>query len=1095
MAEQQYLKQQQATCPQTHTWVDASAGTGKTKILTDLILRLLLNDTPPSNIIALTFTKAAATEMKSRILDVLSQWAILDTASLQRDIMSMIGCMPNAVQLNKARSLFTEVLDCPGGLKIQTIHHFCQELLHRFPLEARIPLNHTLLNENEARRLLDQIINRTLYAEDLSLILQHYSYAYLKECLLEILTSTTASIDIVDLNQKREALQSFLQVDLSISPSHLLSSFLDDSPDWQVAITILNEGSPSDQRLADRLKQPRFYDQYLTSFLTQDGTIRKHLLSKKIDTSYPHIAAQVKQEAERIYDFNKQLRHLIAAHFSYALYHLAAKVNVNYQKHKEEHAMLDFDDLIIKTNHLLNTPGISPWILYKLDYQIDHILVDEAQDTNPLQWQIILKLTEDFFAGQSAREIIRTVFVVGDYKQSIYSFQGADPKLFLELKQIISEKAQLVKQRWQNISLDVSFRSCQAILDVVDAVFAPGDVSQGVHVGNQTLKHKSNRPLDGGKIEFWPLVKELTDEQIPYPAIASQTLARQLAAEIKQWLKEKRQIPAKGRSLEPQDIMILVQRRHAFMYDLIRNLKKNGIPVAGPDRMYLLDQVYIQDLLAFGRFLLLPSDDYSLACLLKSPLFNFSEEDLFELCAKREDRTLWAYLNQQSPFNSTYKRAQEMLIHYLNKVDYLTPFEMYAHLLGVSHGRQQFFARFGEEIADGLDEFLNLALNFESRSSASLELFLAEFVKQDPEIKRDFSNSDINAVRITTVHGAKGLEAPIVILSDTTFVPKTLPPLLWTELRDIQIPLWNAPKSFACEPIERVKKHNQVKQEEEYRRLLYVALTRAEDELYICGWVTDQDPARHCWYTLIQQGMLSLGAKEHNNRLIIEYPQRQSKIPLRHPLSKEGREEIPPWLFNPAKQEKVSTQFLSPSKLGQDLAIGFSPLEKQSSQRYQMGRVLHKLLELLANTVHADRQTKANQVFREYNLSMEKRHECYQLIEAILDDPQFHYLFGSGSYAEVPIAGQLRGEKYSGQIDRLVIRPEEIIIIDFKSDQHPPQTADLIDSRYCQQLLIYKQLLQQIYPHHKIFCQILWIRAKSLMSIPEESEEIRHAAA
>lgn len=1092
MAEQQHLKQRQATCPHTHTWVDASAGTGKTKILTDRILRFLLNETPPSNILALTFTKAAATEMKRRILEVLSQWATLDTASLQESVMSLIDCMPTASQLIKAKTLFAEVLDCPGGLKIQTIHHFCQELLHRFPLEAGIPLHYNLLTENEGKRLLNQIIEQTLYAEDLSLILHHYSYTYLQECLLEILMGTATSINIEDVSEKREAIQSLFQVDLSIARSYLLSPFCDHCPDWGAAITMLNGGSTSDQRLADLLKQPYLYDQYMTGFLTRDGEIRQRLLSQKIDAQYPHIGALLRQEAERIYAFNTHLKNLATAQFSYAHYHLVAKAKDSYEKYKKAHALLDFDDLIDKANRLLYTPDISPWILYKLDYQIDHILVDEAQDTNPLQWQIILKLAEEFFAGQSAREISRTLFVVGDYKQSIYSFQGADPNLFAGLKEIIAERAQQVNQRWQNVSLDVSFRSCQAILDVVDAVFSSKHVSQGVHAGDQSLKHLSNRPLDGGRIELWPLIQEKKDTLAPYSLTPSQTLARQIAAEIKQWLKEKRQIPAKGRSLEPKDMMILVQRRHSFMYELIRALKKNGIPVAGPDRLYLLDQIYIQDLLAFGRFLLLPNDDYALACLLKSPLFNLSEEALFEICSNRGERTLWSYLNQQSPHDSMYKSCQEMLTYYLNKVDYLTPYQLYAHLLSVSHGRQRFFARFGAEIADGLDEFLNLALKFESQSSASLELFIAEFEKDNPEIKRDFSNSDLNAVRITTVHGAKGLEAPIVILPDSTFVPKTLPPLLWAEE---QIPIWNAPKSLSSERVERVKKHYQTKQEEEYRRLLYVALTRAEDELYVCGWETNKEPAHNCWYTLIQQGMLSLGAKEQNARLLIDYPQRQPKVQLLHSLPKEGWDDIPTWLFNPAKQEKIATQFLSPSQLGQETLTAFSPLEKQSSERYQMGQVLHKLLELLANVRPSDRQTKANEIFKQYNVPTEKRQECSQLIEEILDDPTFNDLFGSQSYAEVPIAGQLGGEKYSGQIDRLVVLPQEIKIIDFKSDQHPPKSTDLVDLRYRQQLLIYKQLLQQIYPHHKISCQILWIRSKLLMTIPETREEKSHVAA
>jgi ATP-dependent helicase/nuclease subunit A len=1034
MAEQLQLKQRQATCPVSHTWVDASAGTGKTKILTDRILRFLLNQTPASNILALTFTKAAAIEMKTRILDRLSRWAIMDDSTLANDLMTIAS----DINLSKARSLFTEVLDCPGGLKIQTIHQFCQDLLNRFPLEAQIPVHYTLMNESESHRLIHQMIDQLLHTEDLSQILDHYSYAYVQECLVEILLST--EFQSLPLDKVRQS----YGVDLSVSQADMISRFCNERPDWSATIPLLETGGATDQKLAKVLKQPQNYQDYISGFLTQDGEIRKKLMSK----NFPEILA----EAEVVYAFNTKLKKLMMAQLSYAFYRLASKVMESYQRHKEAQALMDFDDLILKTTNLLSTEGIAPWILYKLDDHIDHILVDEAQDTNPLQWQIILKLAEDFFSGQSAREVPRTLFIVGDYKQSIYSFQGADPDLFRDLKQVMAEKASGTQQPWQNISLDISFRSCQAVLDVVDAVF-------------QDTHHESCRPLDGGKIELWPITQDEDNQDNPYALTASQILARQIASEIKQWLNEQRLIPAKGRSIEPKDIMILVQRRHSFMYELIRALKKKHIPVAGPDRMNLVDQLYIQDLIAFGRFLLLPNDDYNLACLLKSPLFNMSEEDLMELCVNRDDRSLWSQLNQPK-----HESVHALLSSYLNKVDYLTPYQIYAHLLCVSQGRQKFFTRFEHEIADGLDEFLNLALEFETTSAASLELFLDELTKMNPEIKRDFSSSDLNAVRITTVHGAKGLQAPIIILPDTTIVPKTLPSLLWDD-----VPLWNAPKSLATEEIIAVQQRYQTKQSEEHRRLLYVALTRAEDELYVSGWENHKEPPENCWYNLIRQGMQSIGAQEINNKLVIETPQQQTKKVQLTKIDKPS-EHIPAWLFEPAKQEKISTRFLSPSQVGQTSDKIISPLDQQNTHSFQDGLILHKLLELLPNLPPA-------------------KPEHYTLIKQIMDDPTLAHLFGAHSYAEVPIAGTIDGEKFSGQIDRLIVLENEIIILDFKSDQNPPSNPSLVDARYRQQLAVYKQLLQQIYPRHNITCQILWIRTKSLMTIPIESKEIRHAVA
>jgi ATP-dependent helicase/nuclease subunit A len=800
-----------------------------------------------------------------------------------------------------------------------------------------------------------------------------------------------------------------------------------------------------------------------------------------------------------------------------------------YGRHKRVRALLDYDDLILEVRDLLAREGIAPWVLFKLDGGLDHVLIDEAQDTNPEQWQVIQALTAEFFVGEGAREGPRTVFAVGDAKQSIYGFQRADPDAFAAMRDHFAQRAQEAHQPWDRVDLEVSFRSTAAVLDAVDRVFADPEVQDGLLFGEAWPQHDPVRVGQAGLVELWPpALPDEAGDPAPWdppgehrgglPARAR--LARLVAEKIRHWTQEdaasgddEAWLASKNRSLAPGDIMVLVRRRNEFVEELVRELKQRNVPVAGIDRMVLTDQLAVMDLVALGRMLLLPEDDLTLAIVLKGPLIGLDEDQLFSLAHDRRD-SLWGELARRGRTDPAFGAAHRNLSELLARTDYVRPFELFGELLGPGNGRERLVARLGPDANDPIDEFLSLALAYEREHAPSLEGFLHWLETGAQEVKRDLEHGG-GAVRIMTVHGAKGLQAPVVILPDTLQVPQAKRGLLWLEDRSEGsasgpgLALWPLGRDYDGPAATAARTAAKAAQDREYRRLLYVAMTRSEDRLYVCGWQTRNQPPSGCWYNVIARAMDGLAepATFDFSQVIDQgwtgsgwrLTGHQNAAPEAEESALEPSADLPAppdWSRTAPDREPVPARPLVPSRPTAEAPAVRSPLGPEEGLRFQRGRLVHRLLQSLPDLpqtarAEAARRFLANPV---HALTAARQEEIVQETLAVLNHPDFAEIFGPTSRAEVPVVGHVTGSGgssedsgpvVSGQIDRLVVTEHEVLIVDYKTNRPAPQNETQVSLIYLHQMAAYQAVLKAIYPNKKILCALLWTDDLRLMQLSD----------
>ncbi|MEW5726284.1 MAG: double-strand break repair helicase AddA, partial [Pseudomonadota bacterium] len=890
------LRQRQAADPGASVWVAASAGTGKTKVLTDRVLGLLLAGTPPHKILCLTFTKAAAAEMATRIARRLAKWATATDEALAGDLEKLRGTSPDAEALTGARRLFARVLDVPGGMHIETIHAFCQSLLRRFPLEAGLAPHFQVMDDRDAGELMESAKEEVLAAAraggDTALAsaldtvtgLVHESafpelmgeLARDRGRLARLLARHGGLKGVVGAARARLGLEPGDTAEGIVAAACLDSAF--DAAGCRAAVQALAAGKDTDCKraaeMAAWLDAPErrvvaFHD-WISVFLTDKGTVRTRLWTKGVGEAFPPVEAIMTAEAERILRISERLRSARVAEATAALLTLGDALLAAYERRKRARALMDYDDLILAARDLLAREGVAPWVLYKLDGGIDDVLIDEAQDTNPDQWAVVAALTEEFFAGRGARETVRTVFAVGDAKQSIYSFQRADPRAFEDMRALFARHVPAADQEWREVALRMSFRSTRAVLEAVDAVFADGGPgADGVAAPGEDIRHISFRKDQAGLVEIWPPVEpRAIDDPPPWKPPVERLrgdsprtrLAGLVARRIKAMVGAE-ELPSKGRPVRAGDVMVLVRRRGGFVEDLVRALKDEDVPVAGADRMVLTEQMAVMDLMALAAVLLLPEDDLTLATVLKGPLVGLSEDQLFRLAWNRGEAGLWETLRARLTDDPDFERAWLTLSDLMALADRLTPHALFAHVLGPLGGKRRLLARLGPDAEDPIDEFVALTLAFERGHPPSLQGFLRWLETGAVEIKRDLEQGGRDAVRIMTVHGAKGLQAPIVFLPDTMQVPAKGDRLLWLGGPADELLLWPPRAEMADEACRAGRDAQKAAREREYRRLLYVAMTRAEDRLIVCGWQTRKAPPENCWYNLVRAGVARTAAE------------------------------------------------------------------------------------------------------------------------------------------------------------------------------------------------------------------------------------------
>ena len=1095
--------QRRALAPGASVWVSASAGTGKTKVLTDRLLALMLDGTEPSRLLCLTFTRAAAAEMANRLNAELAEWATLPPGALAQRLVKLTGREPDAALLAHAGRLFARVLDTPGGVKIATIHAFCQSLLRRFPLEAGVPPEFAVLDERSTGDLLAEAREHVIaaaragadpgLAEALALVARHAADEERVAALVAGLAAERGKL--LDAAGGEAALRARLCAALGLG-ADVAAAAIDeefcrggDEAALREALacgTRLEHGDALAAWLADPAGRSARIAEYLLVFLTKNGEIRKRL---------PPVLAG---EAERALRYRHASQAAALRDATLALIRLGTALIAEYERRKALHGRLDYDDLVGKALGLLRRPGIAPWVLFKLDGGLDHILIDEAQDTNPEQWQIVAALADEFFAGEGARERARTVFAVGDAKQSIYSFQRADPREFLRMREHFQRRVDGARLEWCVVPLETSFRAAEPLLRAVDAVFADAAAADGVGLDGAPIRHLAARSGHAGLVELWPPAPPPPDDGNPRPLEARTRLARAIAATIARWLAQGEPLEPRGRAIRAGDVMVLVRRRDEFVTDLLRALKHRNVPVAGADRLVLTEQLAVQDLIALGQFLLFPEDDLTLATVLKGPLFGISEDELFRLAHGRGEERLWRRLRRLAPGHPGLAAAAERLGALLARADFVPPYELYAEILGAEGGRRAMLERLGPEADDPIEEFLAQALLYEREHVPSLQGFLHWLESGEIEVSRDFAARQRDEVRILTVHGAKGLEAPIVFLPDTMQVPEPRANLLWSERE--AMPLW-APRIAMAPPAYRAEREAQRRRDlQEYRRLLYVALTRAQDRLYVCGWLPRITPNAGNWYTLCQAGwrgmmtpfafdttgLIGEAAGWRGEGLRLASAQAAPPAdPARSRVAASADAALPGWLDRPPPPEPDPPKPLLPSRPGGSEPATLSPLATAGRDRFKRGLLVHRLLQALPELPPDERAAAARRFLAlpAHGLDPAEQEEICRETLAVLAEPGFAELWGPQARAEVPVVGLIGGHALSGVIDRLVVTERRVLIVDYKTVRPPPACEDEVAPVYLRQLAIYRAALARIYPDRDIACALLWTEAPRLMPI------------
>ncbi|MFA5955278.1 double-strand break repair helicase AddA [Hyphomicrobium sp.] len=1155
--------QSAASHPQNSAWVNANAGTGKTHVLTLRVLRLLLAGTRPERILCLTFTKAAAAEMSKRVFDRLAGWVTMAQDTLRADLTKVTGERVSDDLIARARTLFAHAIETPGGLKVQTIHAFAERLLQRYPLEAGVPPDFKILDDIAARDLKADAIEATLtqatsapnapLGKALQVIIRYAADSQFDQLISKAVEErkwleAAAHTEPREFLDELTAMDAFLRQQLSaratgaVADIHCECANVLSSDDIRELRELLATGGKTDvghaaklsAALAD-LDHRRKADILGDYFLIDKGEdVRKSLMTKALIQEKPGLHDRCQRAQQNFFKLSQELRALTLVEASLALYQLAGHVLRCYAAARNSAGALDFDDLILKTRDLLTSEnGQAQWVLFKLDGGLDHILVDEAQDTSPEQWDIISALAREFFSDMGAGAATRTVFAVGDEKQSIYSFQGAAPEKFAEMGQRFSDLAQNAQRTWKRVPLTLSFRTVAPVLSAVDRVFLDSVRTPGLTADSGSISHVANRIGHAGLVEIWDTEKPedavdadpwqpLSDTKEQSPA---NRLAERMAETIKSWIDSGERLLSEDRPITPGDILILVRKRNPFAVPMVAALKRRNIAVAGSDRIKLIEQIAVQDLMVLGDFLTLPEDDLALATVLKGPLFGLDDHDLLAIAHGRGQKTLWKALIEKAADKPEFAFAAETLRRWRAKADFTPPFEFFSGLLERDGMRAKMLNRLGPEAADVIDEFLGLALSYDERDPPSLTQFLAKLRAANPEVKRDMDHGR-DEVRVMTIHGAKGLEAPIVFLPDTctTSSGEDATSRL-VKLGDVTRPdglsepiVWVVKGTSGVPAVAAARAAKETRDAEERNRLLYVAMTRARDRLYVAGFESKRGPAPGCWYEVVSDALVP-GMTEivlEDGRKIWRTQTPQVSGPEKPKRERDAEREAisrPEFANARAPAEPKLSVPLAPSRLEpyapdvegepaappkRDAATtndSPSPLAVGGANRFLRGTITHALLQHLPS-IEDSRRAEIAMAFVERRgalLPAKVRASVVKETLAVLRDPAFAAIFGPESVAEAPLAaviprpsGKGPALDLSGQIDRIAITDHEVLVVDYKTNRPPPAEIGQVADAYLYQLAAYRLALREIYPDKVVRAALLWTDGPRLMEIPPD---------
>ncbi|RMA44190.1 double-strand break repair helicase AddA [Rhodophyticola porphyridii] len=1104
-----------AADPGTSTWLSANAGSGKTRVLTDRVARLLLDEVPPERILCLTYTKAAASEMQNRLFRRLGGWAMMPDDDLARALadLGLTAERVTPVLLSRARTLFARAIETPGGLKIQTIHSFCGGVLRRFPLEAGVSPGFTEMDERAQLLLAEDVLADLAEGGDIPAVDGVARYLS-GDDMAGLVRGLLAHRDGVEPPRESDKIFAWFGVDPGLSAADILrETFLgDEKPLCDRLAGLLDPKSRAhgkshrvlsgfDWAAPDLEDLAQIEEVFLTGSgantpdAAKIGSIGNAQIRAALGADLPPLEAfMLRLEAAR-----PRRRAMLSAQKTAALHRFAAAFLPAYDAAKQARGWLDFDDLIRRMRTLLMAPGVAQWVLFRLDGGIDHILVDEAQDTAPAQWQIIAKLAEEFASGEGARaDTARTVFVVGDKKQSIYSFQGADPSGFDRMRDHFADRLAQIDAPFQSRELIYSFRSAAPILALVDHV-AGGAAGAGL---GPDVGHRAFKSALPGRVDIWPHIPksdttEPSNWENPVDLLEEDhhhvRLARRVAEAIGSMLDGKTMIEVEKdgkpsrRAARAGDILILVQRRSDLFHEVIAAIKAAGLPIAGADRMRVAAELAVKDLIALMAFLATPEDDLSLAAVLRSPILGWSEADLYGLANPREGFLWRALQTRAAEFPQTVALLEDLRDH----ADFLRPYDLLERVLIRHDARRNLLARLGGEAEDGIDAMLGQALAYERMDVPSLTGFVGWLQADDVTIKRDPGSAG-NQIRVMSIHGAKGLESPIVILPDcaqrragnrgVTLLEPENGPLIW--------PLT---KTDAPAKVRAALDGMAEAEAEERNRLLYVAMTRAESWLIVAAAGELGKTAAQSWYGTIRESAEALGAERHpmfgETGLRLETGDWMSPGD-ETPPSDAARPRLPGWALTPVAEEGRMQAARSPSDLGGAKALPSEAAGLAEEAAKRRGRLIHLLLEYLPGLPQAGWLAASPGI-----LAMEDavdEVEASALLEEaarVLNAPGLAAVFADDALAEVALTAwsDTLSVQMMGVIDRLIIREDRVLAVDFKSNAVVPADTAEVPEGLLRQMGAYAEMLAPLYPGRRIDTAILWTRNATLMPLAHGS--------
>ncbi len=1043
------LLQLKASNPNISTWVSASAGTGKTKILTDRVLRLLLDNAAFNKILCLTFTNAAAGEMKERIVNSLAKWSKLNDTELKEELHKTLGRNCTLTELAKSKQLYELYLRSDENINIQTIHSFCQSLLKKFPLEAGVSPSFKIIDEAKAYSILQQIKKSLFNKPELEVINNYLTANFHEITIDEIFT------EIVQHKTK------------------FLTRTTDIAEDPQKIIALLN--STEDHAYQDILQHPFIQDivgfdisvdTLKNFFLNKDGQKKKRIVPQKIAKPGSNLYDNLEQIQDKIYSIDQTQRAKHLENHSKLLSILSANIIDSYESYKSNKGLLDYDDLIIYSSNLLKLSNAKEWVLYKLDGGIDHLLVDEAQDTSASQWQIIESMIAEFYAGTSTNaDKNRTVFVVGDEKQSIFSFQGADVASFSYMNKLLKQKMTDGGKYFEDVNLEMSYRSAGEILEVVHQVFDKIRQQMPALFTAALIQLTPFRSKHTGSVELWPLsVSDNNDEDfwnitthLDNQDSIKANLAKKISSYINLQLTSGRILPSTGKAVSCSDFMILFRKRDELTDEVIKALKTDNIEVTGLDRISLQENLAVLDLLSVAKFVLNTEDDLNLAALLKSPLIALSERNLYDLATSRKKLSIWQYIQSNDKYNLANKL--NIFIDLFHYTDVSNFFQYIVDILGY---RENLNANCGPDSNDAIDELLYACNDFASQENTSIQKFIFWIENYNRSIKRD--NSATDKVKIMTLHASKGLQAPFVILCDTNNIPSNSDRFLFVNGQALSAKNSN----YIPDYYKVLKEEKQEKAYAEYLRLLYVGMTRAEDHLIICGYQGGRSLPDNCWYQLVLSKLSEIATPTEDGTLIY------GKVDTNH-IAENALPSVKANIeFFTAKAQTSLTH-----REVHAIRTIASPLSNRDPMGY--GLVFHKILE---DSLKATNINIMNSHPLITTLDPKSQKRMHSGIKKIIDNKEFNSLIQEKTIkTEITLGSKIDNKIQIGRIDLILIDSSEVIIIDYKSDKLPTSSEKNIPDTYYQQLMIYKKMIKEIYPIQKIRTMILWLENGSLQEI------------